>query len=150
MAGVEALLARNPINIHANIGKILNADIQVANSLVVKPISTNQSFNFFYLEHGLSGNHSLVTSTPVHCTLRSPGRNKIAFLLQPYLHLLVPHTTFRIMDQREVGSLVKALTKAVQEKQPSANIITILESLKNDVVATEELLRVCASCIPKD
>jgi hypothetical protein len=47
------------------------------------------------------------------------------------------------MDQREVEGMIKALQKAVAGKEPSANIITILEKLKKDVAATEDLLRVC-------
>lgn len=38
--------------------------------------------------------------------------------------------------------MIKALQKAVAGKEPSANIITILEKLKKDVAATEDLLRV--------
>lgn len=46
------------------------------------------------------------------------------------------------MDQRELESRVKALSKAVAEKEPASNIIAIMETLKKDVNATEELLRV--------
>jgi transcription elongation factor S-II len=46
------------------------------------------------------------------------------------------------MDQREVETMIKALQKAVNDKEPVANVTTILEKLKNDVVPTEDLLRV--------
>ncbi|KAI9764971.1 MAG: RNA polymerase II elongation factor [Geoglossum simile] len=42
---------------------------------------------------------------------------------------------------KDITSRVRSLTKAVDEKQPAANIIAILESLQRDVVPTEELLR---------
>jgi len=45
------------------------------------------------------------------------------------------------MDQREVDTMIKALQKAVNDKEPVANIISILEKLKKDVVPTEDLLR---------
>lgn len=48
------------------------------------------------------------------------------------------------MDAKEVDTRMKALQKAVAEKQPAATIITMLETLKKDVVPTEELLRVCS------
>jgi transcription elongation factor S-II len=47
------------------------------------------------------------------------------------------------MDQRELESRVKALQKAIAEKEPASNVITIMETLKNNVNPTEELLRVC-------
>lgn len=47
------------------------------------------------------------------------------------------------MDQRELDSRVKALQKAIAEKEPATNVITIMETLKNNVNPTEELLRVC-------
>lgn len=46
------------------------------------------------------------------------------------------------MDQRELEGYVRSLQKAVVEKTTS-DVITIMEKLKADVVATEELLRVC-------
>jgi transcription elongation factor S-II len=46
------------------------------------------------------------------------------------------------MDQRELDSRIKALQKAIAEKEPATNVITILEMLKNNVNPTEELLRV--------
>ena len=46
------------------------------------------------------------------------------------------------MDQREVETMIKALQKAVNDKEPVSNVTTILEKLKNDVVPTEDLLRV--------
>lgn len=48
-----------------------------------------------------------------------------------------------IMDQRELDSRVKALQKAIAEREPATNVITIMETLKNNVNPTEELLRVC-------
>ncbi|KAF4629615.1 hypothetical protein G7Y89_g8534 [Cudoniella acicularis] len=45
------------------------------------------------------------------------------------------------MDQRELESRLKALHKAVAEKDSAANVISILETLKKEVVPTEELLR---------
>ena len=47
------------------------------------------------------------------------------------------------MDQREVETMIKALQKALNEKEPVANVITIMEKLKKDVLPTEDLLRVC-------
>jgi transcription elongation factor S-II len=46
------------------------------------------------------------------------------------------------MDQRELDLRLKALQKVVAEKEPASNIISILETLKKEVVPTEELLRV--------
>jgi transcription elongation factor S-II len=46
------------------------------------------------------------------------------------------------MDQRELDSRIKALQKAIAEKEPATNVITIMETLKNNVNPTEELLRV--------
>lgn len=46
------------------------------------------------------------------------------------------------MDQKGVIEQLKLLQKAVAEKQPSENVKAILQKLKDDVVATEELLRV--------
>ncbi|KUJ24591.1 transcription elongation factor s-ii [Mollisia scopiformis] len=45
------------------------------------------------------------------------------------------------MDAKQVDIQLKALQKAVAEKQPTANVVAILETLKKDVVPTEELLR---------
>ncbi|KAH8592083.1 transcription elongation factor S-II [Bisporella sp. PMI_857] len=45
------------------------------------------------------------------------------------------------MDQRELATRLKAFQKAISDNEPPANIISILESLKNEVVATEDLLR---------
>jgi transcription elongation factor S-II len=47
------------------------------------------------------------------------------------------------MDQREVETMIKALQKALNEKEPAANVIAIMEKLKKDVAPTEDLLRVC-------
>ena len=46
------------------------------------------------------------------------------------------------MDQRELDLRLKALQKAVAEKEPASSVIFILETLKKEVVPTEELLRV--------
>lgn len=46
------------------------------------------------------------------------------------------------MDQRELDSRIKALQKAIAEKEPVQNVLTIMEMLKNNVNPTEELLRV--------
>ena len=46
------------------------------------------------------------------------------------------------MDQRELDSRIKALQKAIAEKEPVPNVLTIMEMLKNNVNPTEELLRV--------
>ena len=56
------------------------------------------------------------------------------------------------MDQRELDARIKALQKAINEKDPAADIIKIMETLKNEVNPTEELLRVCSlvACIPRD
>lgn len=49
------------------------------------------------------------------------------------------------MDQRELESRIKTLQKAINEKEPAENIIAIMETLKNNVNPTEELLRVGSS-----
>ena len=49
-----------------------------------------------------------------------------------------------MMDQRELDLRLKALQKAVAEKEPASNVVAILETLKKEVVPTEELLRVRA------
>lgn len=46
------------------------------------------------------------------------------------------------MDMRELETRLKALQKAVAEKQPPSTVISILEYLRDEVVPTEELLRV--------
>ncbi|KID89747.1 transcription elongation factor S-II [Metarhizium guizhouense ARSEF 977] len=45
------------------------------------------------------------------------------------------------MDQRELESRVKALTKSVAANEPPENAIKLLESLKKDAKPTEEMLR---------
>ncbi|KAI1003032.1 hypothetical protein K3495_g5176 [Podosphaera aphanis] len=45
------------------------------------------------------------------------------------------------MDTREVERNVRALQKAVTEKEPASVVVNILEILKKDVIPTEELLR---------
>lgn len=47
------------------------------------------------------------------------------------------------MDAKEVSTRIHALQKAVAEKQAASIVISILETLKKEVVPTEELLRVC-------
>lgn len=51
------------------------------------------------------------------------------------------------MDQRELDSRVKALQKAIVDKEPASNVISIMETLKNNVNPTEELLRVCSLAV---
>lgn len=46
------------------------------------------------------------------------------------------------MDQRELESRVKALTKVVAANEPPENALKLLESLKKDASPTEEMLRV--------
>lgn len=46
------------------------------------------------------------------------------------------------MDQRELESRVKALTKSVAANEPPENAIKLLETLKKDAKPTEEMLRV--------
>ena len=48
------------------------------------------------------------------------------------------------MDVKEIVALVKALNKASAAGEPPANIIDVLEKLRSNVVATEEILRVCS------
>ncbi|KAH7319393.1 transcription elongation factor S-II [Rhexocercosporidium sp. MPI-PUGE-AT-0058] len=45
------------------------------------------------------------------------------------------------MDAKEVSTRIQSLQKALAEKQPASVIITMLETLKKEVVPTEELLR---------
>ncbi|KAH7321267.1 transcription factor S-II, central domain-containing protein [Stachybotrys elegans] len=45
------------------------------------------------------------------------------------------------MDQRELESRVKALTKSVAANEPPENALKLLESLKKDASPTEEMLR---------
>jgi hypothetical protein len=47
------------------------------------------------------------------------------------------------MQRKDVEEQLDMLKTAIQEKQPSANVITILKRLQMDVVPTEEMLRVC-------
>ncbi|KAJ3530794.1 hypothetical protein NM208_g9167 [Fusarium decemcellulare] len=46
------------------------------------------------------------------------------------------------MDERELASRVKALTKCVAANEPPENAIKLLESLKKDASPTEEMLRI--------
>ncbi|KAI9806971.1 MAG: RNA polymerase II elongation factor [Piccolia ochrophora] len=45
------------------------------------------------------------------------------------------------MDAKEIGVRVKALNKAATGGEPAENIVTLLDSLKRNVIATEDLLR---------
>jgi len=57
------------------------------------------------------------------------------------------------MDQRELDSRIKALQKSINDKEPASNVIAIMETLKNNVNPTEELLRVRSridAYIPED
>lgn len=45
------------------------------------------------------------------------------------------------MDARELGQRLQALQKMINDKEPAGGIITVLETLKKEVVPTEELLR---------
>lgn len=49
------------------------------------------------------------------------------------------------MEKREIEEQLEMLKKALAEKQPSENVIGILNKLKTDVVPTEDILRVCLS-----
>jgi hypothetical protein len=63
--------------------------------------------------------------------------------LAPSFHIHTRSPTISAnMDQRELDLRLKALQKAVAEKEPASNVISILETLKKEVVPTEELLRV--------
>jgi transcription elongation factor S-II len=53
------------------------------------------------------------------------------------------------MDQRELESRIKALTKCVAANEPAENAIKLLESLKKDCSPTEEMLRVRLP-VPRD
>ncbi|OAA54470.1 transcription elongation factor s-ii [Cordyceps fumosorosea ARSEF 2679] len=45
------------------------------------------------------------------------------------------------MDQRELESRIKALTKSVAANEPAENALRLLETLKKDAAPTEEMLR---------
>jgi len=49
------------------------------------------------------------------------------------------------MDERELISHIKALTKALNEKEPANNIIALLEKLKSNANPSEEQIRVSSS-----
>ena len=51
-------------------------------------------------------------------------------------------TKMPAMDKKEVMEALNMMQKAIQEKQPSENVTNILKRLQDNVVATEELLRV--------
>lgn len=46
------------------------------------------------------------------------------------------------MDQRELESRIKALTKSVAANEAPENALRLLETLKKDAAPTEEMLRV--------
>lgn len=60
-------------------------------------------------------------------------------------HSRIPHPSHSssacTMDQRELESHVKALTKSVAANEPPENAIKLLDSLKKDAKPTEEMLR---------
>ena len=56
-------------------------------------------------------------------------------------HTAVPYIAPYIMDRREILSRGSALQKAIAAREPTANIITILQDLKVNVKPNEELLR---------
>lgn len=47
-----------------------------------------------------------------------------------------------MMDQRELETNVKALTKCIQANEPAENALNLLDSLKKNASPTEEMLRV--------
>lgn len=47
------------------------------------------------------------------------------------------------MQRKELEEQLKSMQTAIQEKQPSGNVIAIMKRLQMEVVPTEELLRVC-------
>lgn len=49
------------------------------------------------------------------------------------------------MDAKDVKAHVGNLERAVKEKLPTQTLLDILGSLKKEVVATEQLLRVCTN-----
>jgi len=49
------------------------------------------------------------------------------------------------MDTKEIKVMASNLEKATRDKLPASHISDILNRLKSEVVATEPLLRVCAS-----
>jgi hypothetical protein len=53
-----------------------------------------------------------------------------------------------LMDQRELDSHVKQLTKCISANEPAENALRLLETLKKDASPTEEMLRVCSIQIP--
>lgn len=46
------------------------------------------------------------------------------------------------MDQRELETRIKALTKSVAANEAPENALRLLDSLKKDAAPTEEMLRV--------
>lgn len=52
------------------------------------------------------------------------------------------------MNARELTTRLAALQKMINEKEPATGIITLLETLKEEVVPTEDLLRVSFFLVP--
>lgn len=50
------------------------------------------------------------------------------------------------MQRKDLEEQLEMLKTAIQEKQPSANVISILKRLQVEVVPTEEILRVRSLC----
>jgi hypothetical protein len=50
------------------------------------------------------------------------------------------------MQRKDLEEQLKMLQTAIQEKQPSANVISIMKRLQMEVAPTEELLRVRSLC----
>jgi hypothetical protein len=57
--------------------------------------------------------------------------------------------TFKMMDQRDLTQRVKSLQNSTAKNDPPADILSQMEVLKKDVVATEKLLRVGIPVIPR-
>jgi uncharacterized protein YihD (DUF1040 family) len=51
------------------------------------------------------------------------------------------------MQRKELEEQLESLKTAIQEKQPSLNVITLLKRLQTEVAPTEELLRVRSSTL---
>lgn len=93
-----------------------------------------------------------ICSHPTAPSAKLRSRAKPPLSLRNLTTTLRPHTAPRCalpsaivvvaMDQRELESRVKALTKSVAANEPPENAIKLLESLKKDAKPTEEMLRV--------
>lgn len=71
-----------------------------------------------------------------HCRIRS-----IFFSLPFFFFLILPCPSI-VMDQRELETRIKALTKSVAANEAPENALRLLDSLKKDAAPTEEMLRV--------